>query len=191
MKYSAIFLDRDGVLIEDTHLITTIDAVKAFPKTAPALENLKTLGFKLIVVTNQSVVSRGLLSLEQALELNQQILKDWPIDASYLCPFHPNATLEKYRQDSELRKPRPGMIIQAAQEYQIDLSKSFMIGDRPSDIVAGNLAGCTTIQVQTGQSGQPMIESGSISFGDKNLVAHYQVNSLWNASILIKGLLNG
>ncbi len=162
----AIYLDRDGVLIKDTHLLTRHEDVEVLKGAPQALTRLCEMGFKLIVVTNQTVVSRGLLSLDETVQLNQKILADIETHAgrklfsgTYISPFHPNATISKYRLDSECRKPRPGMLLKAKSEHDINLKKSYMIGDRTTDIVAGNLAGCKTIHLLTGEHEATAIES--------------------------------
>lgn len=159
----AIFLDRDGVIIEDSHLLTDVAKIRPIDGIKRFVYQLHELGFKFFVVTNQTVVSRGLLSLEETIELNELVLEKASIksfiDEVYLCPHHPNATVEEYREDCLCRKPKPGMLLQAQQKYGVDLSKSFMIGDRVSDIIAGNSAGCTTILLKSGMHDQTMIET--------------------------------
>jgi D-glycero-D-manno-heptose 1,7-bisphosphate phosphatase len=161
----AVFLDRDGVLIEDIHLLKTCDQVKIFDYVPGALRRLKNAGYLLVVVTNQTVVARGLVS-ECAVKaihefIQGQLLENdgCGVDRFYFCPHHPNATVERYRQDCECRKPRPGMILQAAQELNLDLKKSWLVGDRVSDIIAGQSAGCKTILIETGMHLAPVIES--------------------------------
>ena len=151
-----VFLDRDGVLVADNHLLTKIEDIHVFEGVPAALALLKEFGFYLIEISNQTVISRGLLTEKEMLSLNDQIDNailngNGPqLDAFYYCPHHPNATLETYRQDCDCRKPKPGLIIQAAEAYSIDLSQSFMIGDRITDIIAGQRAGCRTILLETG-----------------------------------------
>jgi D-glycero-D-manno-heptose 1,7-bisphosphate phosphatase len=161
----AVFLDRDGVLIEDVHLITRPEQVSILSGVPEALQRLRTAGFKLFVVSNQTVVSRGLATEAEVELLNRQIegmLQSQggsQLDQFYICPHHPKATLPQYRLECDCRKPRPGLILQAAKEHQIDLRRSFLVGDRITDIVAGAKAGCRTVLVQTGQHSAPPIES--------------------------------
>lgn len=161
MPQPAVFLDRDGVLIEDVHLLTRPDQLILFSYVPAALRRLKQAGWALVVVSNQAVVARGLATEAEvvALHLHLQELLDDSIDRFYFCPHHPNATLPAYRQDCTCRKPRPGMLLQAAHDLDLDLKASYMIGDRPSDIEAGYQAGCATILVSTGMEAQPLIES--------------------------------
>ncbi len=149
----AVFLDRDGVIIKDSNLLTETSEVAFIPDTLEALKKLKELGFLLIVVTNQTVVSRGLTTETGVhkvhLFINNQL--EGLIDKFYYCPHHPNATLEEFRKDCNCRKPKPGMLKDSANEFNINLTASWMIGDRVSDIVAGKAAGCKTIQVLSGE----------------------------------------
>jgi D-glycero-D-manno-heptose 1,7-bisphosphate phosphatase len=149
----AIFLDRDGVLIEDAGLVTKLDEIHILPNVSETLEKLHQAGYILIIISNQAVVARGLLTESQVMELEQAVEDrlGMRMDGFYFCPHHPQATLIEYRVACECRKPRPGLIFQAAGELRIDRSRSFMVGDRPTDILAGTRAGCRTIWVHTGQ----------------------------------------
>ena len=160
----AVFLDRDGVLIPDVGLSINYRQARLFTYVPEALRMLRDSGFLLIVVTNQAVVARG-LSTEQGVgeihtELQDQLtgVGDVRIDRFYFCPHHPRATLSAYRSNCQCRKPMPGMLLQASREFGIDLGKSWMIGDRISDIAAGRSAGCKTILVQSGMHEEPPIE---------------------------------
>ena len=148
----AVFFDRDGVLVEDVHLLQKEEDIVLVKGMEDFIAEIKSEGFLAIMVSNQTVVSRGLLSLADCEKLNYQICQRIEqqnslavFDQINLCPYHPHAQVEEYRQDSPLRKPKPGMLLKAAEEFNIDLQKSFMIGDRVSDIIAGNTAGCFTI----------------------------------------------
>ena len=191
----AIFIDRDGVVIEDCHLIKDKKEVILMEHIAPFISTFKKHGFKIFIVTNQTVVSRGILSLEETIQLNNYILDNIAklddnaiIDKTYICPHHPNATIAKYRQDCDCRKPKPGMLLEAAKEFEINLSKSFMLGDRTSDIVAGNLAGCTTIQVLSGQHTNAPIES-NLEFSSKDQKPDHAVPNLVKAQELIQKIV--
>ena len=161
----AVFLDRDGVLIEDAHLLTESDKIKILKGVPQSLQKLKESGYLLIVVSNQTVVSRGLMTEQEAKALQSQVERKLeergapPIDGFYFCPHHPNATILFYRKDCDCRKPRSGLLLRAAREYEIDLPSSFIVGDRITDIIAGARAGCRTILVQTGAHLAPPIET--------------------------------
>ena len=162
---AAVFLDRDGVLIEDVGLLTEPGQIRILPRVAEALKKLKKAGFQLIVVSNQTVVARGLASEERVRELNRHLeglLEDAgapPLDAWYFCPHHPNATLPAYRIVCDCRKPGIGMFRRAAMERNLTFGGSFTVGDRISDIIAGKIAGCRAILVQTGRHLEPPIET--------------------------------
>lgn len=161
----AVLLDRDGVLIEDVHLLSQPGDIRIPAGVPQALQQLKEEGFLLIVISNQTVVARGLLSEEGVRGLQAQVecrLTEEgapPLDGFYFCPHHPNATLPSYRVACECRKPRPGLLLRAAREKDIDLSASFVIGDRLTDIMAGARAGCRTVLVETGAHVAPFIET--------------------------------
>jgi len=161
----AIFLDRDGVLIEDVDLLTKPEQIRILPHVPRALKALKKAGFALVVVSNQTVVARGLASEADVRAINhrlQELLvrEDAPnLDGWYFCPHHPNAVLPAYRAVCECRKPGSGMLLQAAREHDLNLPASFTVGDRITDIVAGAKAGTRTILVQTGKHADPPIET--------------------------------
>jgi len=163
--HPAVFLDRDGVLIEDIHLLTKPHQVRLMEGAAQAVRILHGAGYRLIVVSNQTVIARGLATEEDVEAVHRQIQQllvtevGQGIDAFYFCPHHPNATLVQYRMACECRKPRPGLLRMAATEHQIDLSRSYMVGDRITDIIAGYRAGCKTILVESGKHLDPPIES--------------------------------
>ncbi len=139
-KQPALFLDRDGVFIENCdNYVRSWDDVHFFPRALNALERIREIPYKIIVVTNQSAVGRGIMTFETAVALNNRILevvrkRNGRVDASYLCPAKPGT-------HDPCRKPRPGMLRQAAQEHDVDLSQSYMIGDALTDIQAGQAAG--------------------------------------------------
>lgn len=162
----AVFLDRDGVLVRDTDLLTRREAFEILPGVPEALRRLRNDGFRLVVTSNQTVVARGLISEEDVRALHQylqQRLLDAgapELDGWYFCPHHPKATLTSYRLDCECRKPRPGLLLRAAQDLDLELASSFAVGDRITDIIAGSRARCRTILVQTGKHLEPPIETG-------------------------------
>jgi D-glycero-D-manno-heptose 1,7-bisphosphate phosphatase len=143
---AAVFVDRDGTIIEDADYCSHPKQVKVFPGVPQALRHLKARGFKLIVITNQSGIGRGLFTIDQYRSVESEVsrqLGHGVIDATYFCPDVPG-------QHSSHRKPSPGMILQAEQEHQIDLTRSFFIGDKEIDVECGRNAGVRTIRVQTG-----------------------------------------
>jgi D,D-heptose 1,7-bisphosphate phosphatase len=152
MSNKAIFLDRDDTLIEDPGYINHPDHVKLLDGVDKSLIELKAMGYKLVVVSNQSGVARGLVSEEALDEIHdrlKQLLaeKGAPLDHIYYCPYHPDGVIEKYRKESDGRKPKPGMLLAAAKEMDIDLTQSWLVGNGIRDIEAGLQAGCKTILV--------------------------------------------
>ncbi len=151
----AVFLDRDGTLnVEKDYLIEPAD-FEFIPGVPDALKKLQQAGFLLVIVTNQSGVARGYFSLEQVEKLHDHIrglLERYGVSIAgiYVCPHHPTAGRGAYLCDCACRKGKPGMLFEAARELNIDLSASFMIGDKLADIQAGVAAGCQTCLVETG-----------------------------------------
>src|SRR5213083_3295885 len=145
----AVFIDRDGTIMQDADYCSDPREVKIFPRVAEALRRLKSKGFKLIIITNQSGIGRGFFTVEQYRAVEAEVLRQLGaglIDATYFCPDVPG-------QHSSCRKPAPGMIVQATREHRIDLSRSFFIGDKEIDAECGRNVGMRTIRVQTGFDG--------------------------------------
>src|SRR5881392_2850578 len=133
----AIFIDRDGTIMQDCVYCSDPKKVRIFPGVPEALRRLKSNGFKLIIITNQSGIGRGLFTVEQYRAVEAEVLRQLGvglIDATYFCPDVPG-------QDSSCRKPAPGMIVEATQEHQIDLARSFLIGDKEIDAECGRNVG--------------------------------------------------
>jgi D-glycero-D-manno-heptose 1,7-bisphosphate phosphatase len=143
----AVFLDRDGVLIEDTGYPHIEAEMRLMPGAAEAVSRLNRAGYLAVIVTNQSGVARGLFSLEQMQAFNTALVrrlaaKGARIGAVYACPYHAEAKDPQWlHPDHPDRKPNPGMILRAITEYDIDPAKSFLIGDQPSDLEAAKRAG--------------------------------------------------
>lgn len=137
----AIFLDRDGTLNPDPGYISDPKDYSLFPGTADALAKLQKAGYKLILITNQSGISRGLFTEEQLEKVHAKMNSllaegNVKLDAIYYCPHHPEHPY-KGIADCNCRKPKPGLILKALKDHNIDSYKSFMIGDRTSDIKIG------------------------------------------------------
>ena len=186
----AIFLDRDGTLNEDIGYAKSIKDIKIFPDTPGALRQFKELGYNLIVITNQAVISRGWLTEDGMNALHRQYNKELerldsvPIDFFYFCPHHPNADTPQYRKVCECRKPGHALITRAAKEHSIDLSQSWMIGDKITDIVAGKNAGCRTILIHTPASYETNVSGKTV---DKNIRADYEVGNIAEAAAIVRG----
>lgn len=151
--HRAIFLDRDGTLNEDPGYIGDPNFVKLFPDVIDALRILfQELNYKLIVVSNQSGIARGLLTHQSVQLVNEKIsslleASGIKIEKFFYCPYHPDFNSV---EECSCRKPSPKMVFDAAEEFSIDLSKSFLIGDAKTDIECGKNAGLKTILVKTG-----------------------------------------
>lgn len=151
----AVFWDKDGTLIPDLPYNVDPALITLFPDAGNGLRRLKVAGYVLIVVSNQAGVAHGLFP-EEALSAVWQRITDLltPFgaapDAFYYCPHHPDGLVSSYRQPCSCRKPEPGMLLQAAQELDLDLGTSWMIGDILNDIEAGNRAGCRSILIDRG-----------------------------------------
>jgi D-glycero-D-manno-heptose 1,7-bisphosphate phosphatase len=170
--FPAIFLDRDGVIIENRKdYVRDWSQVEIFPKAIRALSLPAVRNYKIVVVTNQSAVGRGLITLETAMDINKKLVSliqqnNGQIDGVYICPHKPE-------DGCSCRKPEPGMLLQAAKELSLDLRRSWMIGDAWSDVAAGQAAGVRqTILLRTGrgaeQLNQPRSEkiTGQLVFDD-------------------------
>lgn len=150
----AVFLDRDGTLNAETRFAHRVEDLRLLAGAVEGLRQMAALGFQLFITTNQSGIGRGYFSEAQMHAFHAALCQRLAaggvtIAGIYFCPFHPTAGLGPYRLDSPLRKPRPGMILQAAAEHDLDLTVSYTIGDRASDILAGQAAGCRTILLRT------------------------------------------
>lgn len=150
----AVFLDRDGTLIELVHHLTDPADVRLIDGSGPAIARLRDHGWKIVIVTNQSVIGRGLLT-EDGLahvhaEMRRQLaVNQTDIDGIYFCPVKPTVKDPVIIEDP-MRKPGPGMLLQAAEEMSLDLAGSWMVGDTVSDMLAGRNAGCRSLLVRTG-----------------------------------------
>ncbi|MDH7506755.1 MAG: HAD family hydrolase [Candidatus Thermoplasmatota archaeon] len=160
MKDKAIFLDRDGVINEliyydEIGIIDSPFTVKQFkllPDVEKALKKFKKLGFKTIIVSNQPGIAKKNFTIETFEKIREKMKKELQkkgtsIDFEYYCFHHPYGKIKKFRKNCECRKPKPGLLVTAAKEHNIDLSSSWMIGDGITDIQAGNAAGCKTVLI--------------------------------------------
>lgn len=142
----AVFVDRDGTIMEDVDYCSDPKLVRVFSGAPEALRQLKKKGYKLIIITNQSGIGRGLFTLDQYRAVEAEVLRQLGpdlIEATYFCPDPPG-------KPSKCRKPNPGMILKAARDHHVDLRGSFFIGDKEIDPECGHNAGVKTIRVRTG-----------------------------------------
>ena len=150
-----VFLDRDGTLIEEVGYLSHLDRIVLYPWSIESVKLLNRAGFKVVVVTNQAGVARGLFDedfIDEAHRFLDQKFSDGgaTIDKFYYCPHHPEASVEAYRSECDCRKPKAGMLWKAAQELELELSHSFVIGDRLSDLRLGQAVGARSLLVRTG-----------------------------------------
>jgi D-glycero-D-manno-heptose 1,7-bisphosphate phosphatase len=183
MSSTAVFFDRDGTLIRDPGYISHPDQVELLDGAAEAVKEMQLLGYKTVVVSNQPGVAKGILT-EETLEQIHGRLRELvshtgaSLDAIYYCPFHPDGAVPKYRKDSDWRKPRPGMLLAAAGEMDIDLTRSWMVGDSLRDTEAGRSAGCRTILIRSTHANPETT--------DKNRPDHVAVNMREAVNIIKK-----
>lgn len=145
-KSPAVFLDRDGTIMHDADYCSRPDQVRIFNGVSAAMRRLKSAGYKIIVITNQSGIGRGFFTEKEYRAVETEVARqvgDGLIDATYFCPDAPG-------RPSECRKPAPGMVLQAARERAVDLSRSFFIGDKEIDAECARNAGVRAIRVRTG-----------------------------------------
>jgi len=174
----AVFLDRDGTINEDVGYLRDIGQLTIMPGVTQAIRILNNCGFKVVVVTNQSGVARGYFCEEFIGQLHDHLRavlqeKGAIIDAFYYCPHHPTEGFPPYRKICSCRKPETGMFIQAARDLRLDLSCSYMVGDKIQDIQAGKKAGVKTILVKTGY--------GSF-VKEEDIISEYVAQDLFSAA---------
>ncbi len=151
----AVFLDRDGTLIEERGYLGGLEQIALFPWTIDALRRLKRAGYALVVVTNQAGVARGYFDEPFVREAHRHLASllaegGIAMDGYYYCPHHPDGTVPEYRQSCHCRKPGPGMIEAAARDLSLDVARSFVVGDKWLDVGLAVNAGARGILVRTG-----------------------------------------
>jgi D-glycero-D-manno-heptose 1,7-bisphosphate phosphatase len=152
---SAIFIDRDGTLNEDIGYVSSPEELTLYPRAAEAVRLINEAGFKAIVITNQSGIARGMYTEESLNAIHEKMIEELAdsgakLDGVYYCPHHPEIGNARYRMACDCRKPQTGMLDRAAREHNIDLSRSFVIGDKASDINLAHNAGARGALVLTG-----------------------------------------
>ena len=161
-KRPAVFLDRDGTLIADVPYVGDPAQVRHLPGSADAIQHLRRAGFACVVVSNQSAVGRGMITFEQMHAVHEEMVRQMSaagaaLDGNYWCIYAPQ-TPDKTVIEHVDRKPGPGMLLRAAHDLNLDLAKSWIIGDQVSDMLAGRNAGCRGgILVRTGQDLAPAL----------------------------------
>lgn len=149
-KKPAVFLDRDGVLTVEAGYIASLDDLCLFPYSVECIRQIHQKGYYAIVITNQSGVARGLFSESSLQDMNQYLREMLGVDAVYYCPHHPEGSVARYRKVCRCRKPETGLLEKACMDFEIDMDKSYMVGDRAGDILTGKRAGIKTILLESG-----------------------------------------
>jgi D-glycero-D-manno-heptose 1,7-bisphosphate phosphatase len=169
----AVFLDRDGTINEEKEYLHRSEDFSFIPGAPAAIRLLKEAGFLVIVVTNQSGIGRGYFDEEAVHRLHRYMDEELDhygaaVDGYYLCPHHPRHGIGDYRKECCCRKPLPGMLLEAARDFDIDLAASYIIGDKLADIEAGLAAGCRPLLVSTGYGKEQsvLLPAGIPLFGD-------------------------
>ena len=161
-KNTAVFLDRDGTINEEVGYLDSLDKLKIIPSAYEAIRLINESGMKVVVISNQAGVARGFFT-EDFVKITHEHLQTALcqegayIDNFYYCPHHPTEGIEPYRKDCNCRKPAPGMLLRAVQDLNIDLTRSYLVGDRFNDMEAGKKIGVRGILVKTG-FGQSLLQ---------------------------------
>lgn len=151
----AVFMDRDGTVSDEVGYLNHVSRLRVYPWSASAIRALNDAGLLAVLVTNQAGVARGYFPETMILDVHARLVDELAaqgatLDAIYYCPHHPTAGEPPYRADCECRKPRPGMLLQAAAEHDIDLASSYVVGDKYSDVRLAHAVGASGVLVMTG-----------------------------------------
>ncbi|HEX9372386.1 MAG TPA: HAD family hydrolase [Roseiflexaceae bacterium] len=169
MHQRALFLDRDGTLVHPRHYPSRPADLRLYRDIGPELRRLQGAGFRLIVITNQSGIARGYFGEADLRRMHDHLADELArlgahLDGVYYCPHHPEGAIPELAIECDCRKPRPGMLRRAAADLQIDLRRSWFVGDILDDVEAGNRAGCRTVLVDLGTEAPPPVPVRSPDF---------------------------
>jgi len=164
MTYRSVFLDRDGTLVHAVHFPSRPEQLRLYDGIGPELHALQKAGFRLVMITNQSGIAHGYFTEADLQRMHEYLASqlaqfDVRIDGVYYCPHHPEGVIPEFAIPCGCRKPQPGMLLQAAADLDIDLRRSWFVGDILDDVEAGNRVGCRTVLVDLGEeqpSDQPL-----------------------------------
>ena len=179
----ACFLDRDGVIVEDIGYLSDPEDLVVFAGAGEAIRGLNEQGVPVVVVTNQAGVGRGYFEEGRLVDIHARLdeilaADGAHIDRYYYCPHHPTAAKGEYLIDCQSRKPNPGMLLRASRELDLQLDRSFLIGDKGSDLLAGQRAGCTTVLVRTGYGEEFARDSASLAGYEPSMIADSIVDAI-------------
>lgn len=168
-NYKAVFVDKDGTLIKDVPYNVNPDLIRLEKGVLEGLEKLSHNDYLIIIISNQSGIAKGLFESSQLCGVRRKITdlleqRNVFLSGFYYCPHHPEGALEQYSFDCNCRKPKPGMILAAAEDMNIDLENSWMIGDILNDVEAGARAGCKTILINNGNETEWVMNEFRIPF---------------------------
>ncbi len=198
----AIFLDRDGTINKEVGFLRDIDDFELLPGVAEAIRRINSSGYLAIVVTNQPVIARGEVSFEELDQIHHKMetllgAEGVYLDAIYYCPHHPDKGFEgevvELKINCDCRKPKPGMLLRAAHDFNIDLGKSLMIGDKDKYVMAGKAAGCQTVWISNSGTSSSDADfaasSGSVHSGpgahsNTSSSDEYDLNTLYADNLL-------
>ncbi|HYN89196.1 MAG TPA: HAD family hydrolase [Ardenticatenaceae bacterium] len=160
MKQRALFLDRDGTLVHPRHYPSRPEDLVVYEGIGPELCRLQEAGFRVVVITNQSGIARGYFTEDDLQRMHDHLARQLApagvrVDGVYYCPHHPEGVVHELAVACGCRKPEPGMLLQAAAELDLDLRRSWVLGDILDDVQAGNQAGCHTILIDLGTESLP------------------------------------
>ena len=158
MTARAVFLDRDGTIIEESGYLDRLDRMVFFPYSVDAVRALNRAGFTVVVVTNQAGIARGIVREPFVAEAHRAISEKLAaggarVDAYYYCPHYRTGVVTEYVRACDCRKPEPGMLRRAAADLDLDLARSFVVGDRWHDVAAGRAVGARAVLVRSGLGG--------------------------------------
>ncbi len=176
----AVFLDRDGTLVAEKGYITVPEAVELVPGAPEAVSALRDAGWKVIVFSNQAAVAKGLITEEELGAINERMLmmlgaEGAGVDGVYCCPHHPEGDVPEYAVDCDCRKPKPGLLEQAARDHGLELARCVVVGDTPRDLQAGRAVGARTVLVLTGHGG----ETSLVPHGADHVAADVKAAADW------------
>jgi D-glycero-D-manno-heptose 1,7-bisphosphate phosphatase len=170
-----VFLDRDGTIVEDVGYVTVPEMLRVLPGVAEAIVLIRRRGWKVIVVSNQAGVAKGLITEDELAGINMRLVlmlgaEGAEVDGIYCCPHHPEGTAPEYAVECDCRKPRPGLLEQAAREHDLELSECVMVGDALRDIQAGRAAGTAAVLVLTGHGPESAAQEHGADYVARDLV---------------------